>query len=149
MAVVTDWWHEKTLDELDPEQWDALCDGCGRCCLHKLEDSETGELSYTRVRCRLLDQQSCRCTHYARRSELVPDCVRLHADISEELAWLPPTCAYRLRAEHKPLPSWHYLVSGSSDSVHQAGISVRGQSISEEHVHPEGYDEYIVTWAEG
>jgi len=143
---VSEWWHDKALADLSPQEWDALCDGCGRCCLHKLEDSDTGEISYTRVHCRLLEPQTCRCTRYENRAALVPDCVQLKADMAEALAWLPPSCAYRLRAELKTLPSWHYLVSGSRDSVHQAGISMRGQSISEEHVHPDGYDEYILTW---
>ena len=141
-----EWWHSKSLQELDPQQWEALCDGCGRCCLHKLEDEETGELFFTAVRCRYLDGELCRCRDYANRSRLVPNCVRLDCDSVADLDWLPATCAYRLRARGERLPDWHPLVSSDPGSVHAAGISVRGRAISELDVHPEGFAEYIVTW---
>ena len=118
---------ERPIESLDREEWEALCDGCGKCCLHKLEDEVTGELFPTNVACRLLDRQACRCSNYKFRKALVPDCVRLR-----EIDWLPSTCAYRLRGEGKPLPAWHYLVSGSRETVHEAGISVRGWTISED-----------------
>lgn len=143
----TDWWH-KPLDQLSREQWEALCDGCAKCCLHKLEDEDTGEVFYTKVRCRYLDEQSCRCTDYANRSVLVPLCIALDDRSAADLHWLPSTCAYRLRAAGEPLPSWHPLVSGDPQSVHEAGISVRGRAISDEYVHPDGYDEHIVHWVE-
>lgn len=123
------WWL-KPLSELDVGEWEALCDGCGRCCLNKLEDEETGELLYTRAACRLLDIAACRCTRYADRRREVPTCMNLYPDF-QQFHWLPPTCAYRLRAEDQPLPSWHPLVTGSADTVHQAGISVRHFAISE------------------
>lgn len=146
-AVVTEWWH-KPLEELDARQWEALCDGCAKCCLHKLEDADTGEVFYTRVRCRYLVEETCRCSDYTQRSVVVPDCIRLEQDNVSDLDWLPSTCAYRLRAHGEPLPRWHPLVSGDPESVHAAGISIRGRAISDEFVHPDGYDEHIVTWVE-
>lgn len=122
---------EKPLGELSRAEWEALCDGCGKCCLHKIEDEETGRIYATNVACKLLDRHSCRCTNYRGRKALVPDCVRLTADQVAKLEWLPSTCAYRLRGEGKPLPEWHYLVSGSRETVHEAGISVRGWTVSE------------------
>ncbi len=123
---------EKPLAALDRAEWEALCDGCGKCCLHKLEDGMTGQLHPTNVACRLLDRSSCRCTNYKLRKALVPDCVRLDAGNLAAIDWLPSTCAYRLRAEGKPLEPWHYLISGDRESVHQAGMSVRGWTVSED-----------------
>lgn len=142
------WWDELPLDALTAEQWEALCDGCARCCLHKLQDVDSGQVVYTAVRCRYLDEQSCRCTDYANRSTLVPDCIWLDRHSAMDLNWLPPTCAYRLRARGEPLPHWHPLVSGDGESVHRAGISIRGRAISDEYVHPDGYDEHIIHWVE-
>lgn len=122
---------EKPLPALDRGEWEALCDGCGRCCLHKLEDEETGELYPTNVACRLLDRRNGRCTDYANRKRLVADCVKLGRTNLGRFDWLPDTCAYRLRAEGKPLPEWHYLVSGSRETVHEAGQSTRGWTVSE------------------
>jgi len=140
------WWDETPLARLSRTQWEALCDGCARCCLHKLQDEESGEVYYTGVRCRYLDERSCRCSDYANRSRLMPNCIRLSPENTGGLDWLPSTCAYRLRAGGEPLPPWHPLVSGDPESVHAAGVSIRGRSISDEYVHPEGYDEHIVTW---
>lgn len=145
---MTDWWNQKPLAELDARQWEALCDGCARCCLHKLEDEDDGEVFYTRVRCRYLDEQTCRCSDYPNRSVLVENCIRLDASSVGALEWLPATCAYRMRAQGLPLAAWHPLVSGDPDSVHRAGISIRGRCISDEFVHPDGYDEHIVHWVE-
>jgi uncharacterized cysteine cluster protein YcgN (CxxCxxCC family) len=145
---VGDWWHDKSLAELSSREWEALCDGCARCCLHKLEDEDTGEVFYTGVRCRYLDEETCRCTDYPRRSVLVPHCIHLEQESVASLEWLPPTCAYRLRAHGEPLPQWHPLVTGDVASVHRAGISIRGRVVSDEYVHPDGYDEHIVTWVE-
>lgn len=145
---MADWWHDKTLDELTPTQWEALCDGCAKCCLHKLEDEDSGEVYYTKIRCRYLDEKTCRCTDYANRSVLVPNCIALRPGELDALDWLPITCAYRLRAAQQPLPDWHPLVSGAVDSVHLAGVSIRGRAISDEYVHPDGYDEHIVHWVE-
>ena len=141
-----EWWHSRSLRELDRQQWEALCDGCALCCLHKLEDEETGELFFTAVHCRYLDPERCRCRRYPDRARLVPECVRLDRDSVADLDWLPATCAYRLRARGERLPDWHPLVSGDPGSVHEAGISVRGRVISEQDVHPDGFSEYIVSW---
>ena len=122
---------EHPLSTLDRGEWEALCDGCGRCCLHKLEDEETGELHPTNVACKLLDRRNGRCLDYSHRKALVADCVHLSPDKLDALEWLPSTCAYRLRADGKPLFDWHYLISGSRETVHQAGQSTRGWTVSE------------------
>lgn len=124
-------WEEKSLEEMNVDEWESLCDGCGRCCLLKLQDSHTGEVSYTSVACRLMDLEKCSCTKYAERNRLVPDCVKLRPDNIAELKWMPSTCAYRLLYEGRPLESWHPLVSGDPESVHKAGISIRHRAISE------------------
>lgn len=126
------------------EEWESLCDGCGKCCLHKLEDEETGEIFYTEIACRLLDTGSCRCSNYARRKKMVPDCVKLGAEMVAELRWLPSTCAYRLLSEGKDLPWWHPLVSGDPETVHAAGISVRNRCVPERKAGD--YEDHIVTW---
>jgi len=125
-------WETKTLAELDRGQWEALCDGCGKCCLHKLEDDETGELYPTNVACRLLDRRSAQCKDYRNRRSFVPDCVRLDIDNVFTTEWLPSTCAYRLRANGEKLPEWHYLVCGDREAVHRAGESTRGWTVSED-----------------
>ncbi len=145
---MSNWWNELPLAELDDEQWEALCDGCAKCCLHKLEDEDSGEVFYTRVRCQYLVEESCRCSDYPQRSVMVPNCISLERESVASLDWLPSTCAYRLRSHGQPLPAWHYLVSGNRNSVHEAGVSIRGRAISDEYVHPDGYDEHIVNWTE-
>ena len=125
-------WDDLPLDALDRGQWEALCDGCGKCCVHKLEDEETGELHATNVACRLLDRRMGQCSDYRHRHAYVSECVRLNASNVAGIEWLPSTCAYRLRAEGKQLPDWHYLVSGDRESVHTAGQSTRGWTISED-----------------
>lgn len=127
-------WKTKTLNTMSRAEWESLCDGCGRCCLNKLEDEDTGEFLYTRAACKLLDLESCRCTDYPNRARRVPDCVTLTARNVRSLGWLPETCAYRLLDEGKPLPWWHPLVSGTPDTVGQAGISVAGEAYSEEGI---------------
>jgi hypothetical protein len=122
---------EKPLESLDRGEWEALCDGCGRCCLHKLEDEDTGELHPTNVACKLLDRRNGQCTDYVNRKSLVHDCVKLDPTKQDELGWHPSTCAYRLRGEGKALPEWHYLISGSRETVHEAGQSTRGWTVSE------------------
>jgi uncharacterized protein len=125
-------WEDTPLDKLDRAQWEALCDGCGKCCIHKLEDEDTGELHATNVACRLLDRRSGACSNYKHRHAFVPECIRLTPAKLRQLDWLPSTCAYVLRAEGKPLPEWHYLVSGDRETIHIAGKSVRGWTISED-----------------
>ena len=121
---VVPFWRAKTLAQMNAREWESLCDGCGRCCLVKLEDDDTGEVHYTDVCCRLLDAGSCRCRDYRRRQRKVADCVRLTPESVASLRWLPPTCAYRLLDEGRDLPSWHPLVSGDPATVHAAGVSV-------------------------
>lgn len=136
---------EKPLDKLTPAEWEALCDGCGKCCLNKIEYEDTGEVAFTRVACRLLDGETCRCSSYKNRHDFVPDCVVLTPGKLKEIAWwLPSTCAYRLRAEGKPLYDWHPLNSGDADSVHRAGASVRGWTVSELTVTEDDWDEHII-----
>ena len=124
-------WEDTPLEALDRAQWEALCDGCGKCCVHKLEDDVTGELFPTNVACKLLDRHSGLCSDYRHRRAFVPECVRLTPKLAATLDWLPDTCAYRLRAEGKPLADWHPLNSGDPESVHRAGMSVRGWTVSE------------------
>jgi uncharacterized cysteine cluster protein YcgN (CxxCxxCC family) len=137
-------WKTRRLAEMTPEEWESLCDGCGKCCLHKLEDVDTGEVSYTNVACRQLDLGSCRCSHYGERERLVPDCLVLTAETVQEMDWLPETCAYRLVAAGKDLAWWHPLVSGDPETVHQAGISVRGRVISERRAGD--LSQHLVDW---
>jgi uncharacterized cysteine cluster protein YcgN (CxxCxxCC family) len=139
-------WERKSLVQMSPHEWESLCDGCGRCCLRKFEDEDTGEIAYSDVACRLLDRGSCRCTDYTRRLTLVADCVELRPGAGEQLRWMPSTCAYRLLSEGQPLPDWHPLVSGSDQSVHTAGISVRGRCLSEAHVAEEEIPDRLIDW---
>ena len=140
-------WETKSLQAMTKQEWESLCDGCAKCCLHKLEDEETEEVYYTKVVCRYMDDD-CRCTQYERRNELVPNCVWLTPEDVTQFHWLPSTCAYRLIAEGKPLAPWHPLISGNANTVHQAGVSIQGRALSEEHVHPDGYEEHIIHWIE-
>jgi uncharacterized protein len=131
MGALSDRFWEKPLDQLSRAEWEALCDGCGKCCLHKLEDEVTGELFATNVACKLLDRRNGLCTNYHNRRAFVPDCIRLTADKVHRYEWLPSTCAYRLRAAGEKLPDWHYLISGSRETVHTAGQSTRGWTVTE------------------
>lgn len=146
MEKAVPFWQRKTLDQMSDEEWESLCDGCGRCCLHRLEEEESGEIFTTNIACRLLDTHSCQCSDYPRRKEVVSDCIQLRAEEVSGYHWLPATCAYRTLEEGRPLEDWHPLVSGRAESVHESGISVRGCVISEDLVHPDDFEEHIVTW---
>jgi uncharacterized cysteine cluster protein YcgN (CxxCxxCC family) len=139
-------WETTPLDRMSRPQWESLCDGCARCCLHKLQNEVTEEIYYTNVACRLLDDNSCQCTRYTERQKLVPDCVVLASDHVGKLTWLPDTCAYRLLDEGKSLPEWHPLVTGDRDSVHAAGMSVRGRSVAEEGINEDDFEDFIIHW---
>jgi len=135
-------WERYPLDQLSPEEWEALCDGCARCCLQKLEDEETGKVYYTAIACHLLNLEQCSCSDYPNRNRNVPNCVHLTPEKTVEFHWLPETCGYRLIHEGKSLPAWHPLISGSSDSVHQAGISIRSFAMLESG--KEDLEEYLL-----
>ena len=138
-------WQKFPLNELTPTEWEALCDGCGKCCLIKLENEETEEIFYTKIACRLFDDNSCKCGNYHLRKTLVSNCLFLTSDtIEKSCHWMPETCAYRLIWEGKKLKSWHHLISGSKETVHQAGISVKNSTISEYDVHEDYWNKYIV-----
>lgn len=134
MVNAPPFWKSKSLSDMSREEWESLCDGCGRCCLNKLEDEDTGQYLYTRAACKLLDLETCRCTDYANRQAKVPDCVALTPKNVGSLGWLPATCAYRLLDEGKNLPWWHPLVSGRAETVAEAGITVAGEAYSEEGI---------------
>jgi uncharacterized cysteine cluster protein YcgN (CxxCxxCC family) len=139
-------WEQRPLAELTQEEWELLCDGCGKCCLHKLENDADGLVYYTDVACRLLDTKSCRCTDYEHRKQRVSDCLQLtHMDL-QHLDWLPSTCAYRLLGAGEALPEWHPLVTGDTESVHDAGVSVRGRCVAETEV--DDFEDHIVFWPE-
>ena len=138
-------WETVPLSRMTPDEWEALCDGCGKCCLHKIEYEDTGEVEFTAVACRLLDGETCRCTQYATRHQFVPDCVTLTPRKLPDVAyWLPRTCAYRLLHFKEPLEPWHPLISGDPDSVHRAGMSMQGRTVPELEVSEEDWDEHII-----
>lgn len=139
-------WQQKKLHEMNAQEWESLCDGCAICCVQKIEDEDTGEIFFTNVVCHLLDSHSGRCGDYDHRCQKVPTCIQVTADNAGDLNWMPHTCAYRLLAEGKELPQWHHLVSGNRETVHEAGISVRGRVISEENVHADDVANFVVEW---
>jgi len=139
-------WEIKSLDTMNQQEWESLCDGCGLCCLLKIEDIDSGELFYTNVVCEYHDNEHSCCTRYRERSTLVPDCIKVTPDVARTEKWLPDSCAYRLLAEGKPLFDWHPLISGDPDSVRQAGISIRDRVISETFVHSDELPEHLVHW---
>ena len=138
-------WERLKLDELNEAEWEALCDGCGRCCLLKFEHEGSAQVHHTSVACRLLDPVACRCKHYEARTRIVPDCIVLSPEtIHETSAWLPRTCAYRLRHEGLPLFDWHHLVSGDRESVHKAGISMRHRIVSESEINTDDIEKFVI-----
>jgi uncharacterized cysteine cluster protein YcgN (CxxCxxCC family) len=137
-------WRRKKLTEMTQAEWESLCDGCARCCLHKLQDIDTGEIFYTNVVCHLLDMHTGRCTQYSARTELIKTCIQLTPELAGSLKWLPPTCAYRRLAEGKDLEWWHPLVSGDPNIIYELGISVRGSAIPDSEVDMDALEDYIV-----
>lgn len=144
MGALRDRFWDLPLAVLTREEWEALCDGCGQCCLHKLEDEDTGEIAHTNVACKLLDTGTALCSNYRHRKAFVPDCLRLTPRLVAKVTWLPDSCAYRLRADGRPLPAWHYLESGDRTAVHRQGPGVAGQVISETDAGP--LDHHLVDW---
>lgn len=143
-------WQTKSLNQLTKQEWESLCDHCGRCCLLKLENEYTGDYYYTNVICQYQDTEKCQCTHYLDRKSYMPDCLVLTPEILQksDLTWFPSTCAYRLLSENKPLPWWHPLISGTFETVYQASASIRHRVISENEVDSENLEDYIIEWAE-
>lgn len=141
-------WQQKSLRELNKEEWESLCDGCAKCCLIKLQDEDTDEVAYTNVACQYMDYNNCQCTEYQERNTLVPNCVWLKPEMVDEFFWLPTTCAYRLVSESKDLPDWHPLISGDKDSVHRAEISIKDRAYNENDIHPDELEEYIIHWVD-
>ncbi|MEP5936704.1 MAG: YcgN family cysteine cluster protein [Erythrobacter sp.] len=144
MGALRDQFWELPLEALTRAEWEALCDGCGRCCLHKIEDADTGAIEDTNVACKLLDTGTAQCSDYRNRKVFVPDCLRLTLKIVDNVPWLPDTCAYRLRAKGRPLKSWHYLICGDREEVQRAGISVAGRVVSETDAGP--LEHHIMEW---
>ena len=147
MDQLRDKFWELPLADLTEPEWEALCDGCGQCCLHKLEDMDTGEIERTNVACRLLDPATATCRDYRNRKAHVPDCLRLTLKLVKEVSWLPDSCAYRVRARGESLPRWHYLVCGDRDAVRRAGVSAAGRVVSEIDAGP--LEHHIVEWPTG
>jgi uncharacterized cysteine cluster protein YcgN (CxxCxxCC family) len=141
-------WEHKKLSEMNHDEWESLCDGCGQCCLHKLEDEDTGQVALTSIACDLLNLKTCRCRRYAERSRLVPECLDLRKhDFADYGRWLPKTCAYRLLGEGKELPEWHPLVTGTADSVLAAGVKVGTFALKASKIRrSEDYEDYIIDW---
>lgn len=137
-------WRKLTLDKMSPEQWESLCDGCGLCCLHKLEDMDTGDIHYTAVACHMLDLKTCRCSDYANRAQIVPDCTVLTPETARDLNWLPESCAYRRVAHGQDLPKWHPLVSGNSAAIKRAGVSASTFAIREQDADLDDLEQYII-----
>jgi len=145
--IIEKFW-EKPLSQLSTEQWEALCDGCGRCCLKKFSDEESDELVYTRVICSYFSEETSQCGCYEERTKLVPECLNVKDMDMQSVNWMPDTCAYRLRFENKPLFPWHPLLAGSQEQMGVAGISINGKVVNEDNVHPQGFEEHIIHWVE-
>ncbi|MFT4961471.1 MAG: putative cysteine cluster protein YcgN (CxxCxxCC family) [Paracoccaceae bacterium] len=144
-GLARNFWDRKPLKKLNPREWEALCDGCGKCCLNKLEDEDTGEVALTRVACRLLDDATCHCAQYDIRHQFVPECIVMTPEnIDQHAYWMPVTCAYRLLWEGKPLFPWHPLISGNAQSVHDANVSVQGWTLSEFDIPEDEWENHII-----
>jgi uncharacterized cysteine cluster protein YcgN (CxxCxxCC family) len=145
---MSEFWQTKKIEEMSDQEWESLCDGCGKCCLVKLEDYDSGEIYTTNVACKLLAIDSCRCTDYSARQTLVDDCVKLDRDNIKSLPWLPESCAYKLIVAGKPLPDWHHLVSGDRHSLHAARASVKHLAVSELEVKESDIEDHIIRWVD-
>ena len=144
-GLTTRFWEKKSLSQMSVVEWEALCDGCGKCCLNKIEDDDSGDVYFTRVACRLLDNSTCYCGQYENRHQFVPECITLTPkSIKDHAYWLPKTCAYLLLWQKKPLYDWHPLISGSEQSVHDAGISIKEQTVPEFEVHEDDWENYLI-----
>lgn len=139
-------WESKTLSEMSPAEWESVCDGCAKCCLNKLEDEDTGQIYFTSVVCDLINLDTCRCTRYTERTTLVPDCIDLKQHDFSEYTWLPATCAYRLLSDGKLLPDWHPLISGTQESLKDAGVSISSFAMKESQI--DDLEEHIIEWLE-
>ncbi len=146
MTDIAPFWKTKSLSDMSQHEWESVCDGCGKCCLLKLEDEDSGEIAYTRLHCKLFEAATCRCADYENRKAIVPDCVILSPENVSALKWMPSTCAYRLLAEGKDLPEWHHLVCGDRNRVHKEGRSVLGKTISEDVIIEGDEVNWIVEW---
>ena len=143
MSLQPEFWKHKKIEDLSNEEWEALCDMCGWCCLHKFTDKD-GNTHYTNIVCKKYDLEKCRCTNYEKRSEIIPNCVPLTPDKTYEFNWLPNTCAYRLIAENKPLPQWHHLIHGDTSLMHKLHMSIKYFSVPEDKIDPEKIEDYIL-----
>lgn len=137
-------WETKTLEQMTHEEWESVCDGCGKCCLEKVVFEDDGELAFTNIACKLLDPVTCRCRHYENRQAFVSECVQIRPQDIKDIYWLPKTCAYRLLNEGKPLPKWHPLITGDPTSVHAAKMSASGRTVPPKP--EEEFQDYIVEW---
>ena len=145
---MTQFWQTKSLEQMNAEEWELLCDGCAKCCLVKLQDSDNDEIFYTNVSCELLDINSCRCGDYEGRHSIVDDCIKLDKENIHALSWLPASCSYRLIAVGKPLPEWHHLITGSRQTLHSYGASLQGRVISELDVDDDDIEDHIIQWVD-
>lgn len=145
MSLRTSFWETVPLGQMTAEEWEALCDGCGKCCLNKIEYSDTSEVFLTRIACRLLEDATCQCGQYENRKQLVPECIVLSPDtIADHAYWMPATCAYRLLWQGRQLPEWHPLLTGDAETTHAAGVSLRGLTVSETEVDDDDWEDHII-----
>ena len=145
MSLRDRFWETIPMSKMTSEEWEALCDGCGKCCLNKIEEEDSGDVYLTRVACRLLDDQSCQCSQYETRKSIVPECIMLTpTTLDKHMYWMPQTCAYRLLHKNLPLPEWHPLKTGDPQSVHKAGVSVQGMTVSELTVDDDDWESHLI-----
>ena len=140
------WWDEKHLSEMSRSEWEQICDHCGKCCLHKLEDETDNTVYYTDIACYLVNKDSCYCGDYENRRTLVPECVQLSVDNLDQINWMPPSCSYRLLKQGQALPSWHHLITGDKESIHRCGKSIKARYVSETEVEEDEFEEHVVEW---